>query len=800
MADGDPIQGLRVSNNFSDAQDTVEILKNLNLEFDDLDRIRNISPTGGGGVSKTDLRTISGLDIDLEKEAIGIFNETQSYQNILSTLNEGRRAIAGNINASSSVIAPSFKFKKINYEPTVSFETVDFSTSRSSAWSTFTNPTTAEDYVYYGGDVILSGITSTIELTSLEFTETPKAKRFESQIPTHKIRVSIDNEPYDLYAMKNIPLQFKAFFRSASNLRIDYNILNSLRPSWIVRNNSGQEFVYQNRTTTSGSPRQSIISFFDSQSQERTIEFYYPIDRIVRIFLDSTRLFQIPNATLPVLTTFSAVDGDLIEMPEVNRLFPIITSLNLSRNDLTRSNDIALRTFSPQVVARLQTPTNTLQTLILDGVYANNCTADLSVLTNLRTFQATSTRTNSRRMTGTSPAVGPGIITYSIQGNNFTRLHSSVIQSTSLQNLNIRANAISGVIDNNGIISNVIDTSGTNLQNIVEFVSGGNTHPIVDMSGKPNLRVYRSDYQNHPTNSIATNIFNNCTSLEEIYINNSNASGAIPNFGSNNSLRIFHAWGTTLSDASLTNSISDETFGSIESECRKKLVEFNLQSGNLRGPIHPDAFINMSALRNLVVRSYGRGITGPYPTSLDTCFNLRSINLDQNQMSGQIPNFAGNGQMNSIVMSFNAFSGEVPVLNMPNLTNLIVNNNLLTKFLGLTCPRLSQLNASFNSLTDMPQLTSTPRIQTLLLNNNAGMRYFAGELESVTIIRRIEMANCGFTTGTIDQILNDLNENYNRNPRRNVFVNLSGNSAPSASTEITTIIARLRREGWTIGL
>jgi DNA polymerase IIIc chi subunit len=62
------------------------------------------------------------------------------------------------------------------------------------------------------------------------------------------------------------------------------------------------------------------------------------------------------------------------------------------------------------------------------------------------------------------------------------------------------------------------------------------------------------------------------------------------------------------------------------------------------------------------------------------------------------------------------------------------------------------------------------------------------------------MANCGFNRGTVDRILIDLNENYNRNPRRNVAVNLQGNSPPSATEEIATIINRLRREGWTIGL
>jgi hypothetical protein len=786
----DPIQGLRVSNKFSDAQDTVEILKNLNLDIEDLNRIRNISPSGGGGVSRTDIRTISGLEIDLEKEAIGVYNETLSYQNVLSTLNDGRRSIAGNINASSSVISTSFKFNAINYASNNAIESVDFSTSRSSAWSSFTNPTTLEDYVYYGGDVILSGNTSAIELSSLEFTEVPKVKRFESQIPTHKIRVSIDDEPYDLYAMKNIPLQFKGFFRSVRDLRIDFNILSGLRPSWIIRNKSGQEFVYQNRTTSSGTTRQSIVSFFDSQSQDRTMEFYYPSDRIVRILLNSTRLSQIPNAILPSLIEFSAIDGDLVEMPDITTLYPSIRTLNLSRNDLTRSDDPVLRTFSPQVIARLQTPSNTLETLILDGVYSNNCTADLAELANLRTFQAVSAVTNNRRMTGTSPAVGNGIITYTVRGNNFTTLHSTVIQSTTLQNLDIRANAI----------STNIDTSGTNLENIVNFVSGGNFHPIVDMSNKTKLKVYRSDSQTFPTNSVGTGVFSGCTLLEEIYINNTNVSGALPNFGSNDSLRVFFSPATSWSDASPTHSIAANTFGSTESICRTTITDFNLQSGNLRGPIDPSAFLNMTALRNLVVRSFGRGITGEYPSSLNGCFNLRTLNLIQNKLTGQIPNFAGNSQIRSIVLSFNMFSGEVPVLDLPQLIALYINNNSLTKILGLICLNMTELNASFNLLEEIPNLGSTPKLQNLFLNNNPNMKYITGELIKVTSIRRIEMANCGLTAGNVDQALKDLNENYNINPRRNVFVNLSGNSAPSATAEITTIIDRLRREGWTLGL
>lgn len=783
---GDPIQGLRVAFKFADSQDTVEILRNLNLDIQDLDRIRNI--VADGGVEKTDIRTLSGLSIDLEKEAIAIYNETQSYQNVLSNLNDGRRAIAGNLNVGSSVIAPSFKFNTINYGNANAIESVDFSTSRSSAWSSFGD---SEASIFYGGDVIISGNTSAIELSSIQFTETPKAKRFESQVPTHKIRVSIDGEPYDLYAMKGIPVQFKAFFRSATNLRIDFDILSGLRPSWIIRNNNGREFVFQNRATTSGTNRQSIISFFDSQSLERTIEFYYPTDRITRIQLDAARLTQIPNAIIPNLTVFSATDGDLVEMPNIGALYPSISSLNLSRNDLTRSNDVQLKTFSPQVVQRLKTATDTLRTLILDSVYSNACTADLSELVGLTTFQANSASTNSRRMTGTSPAVGAGILSYAVSGNNFTTIHPSVIQSTSLQTLNIRGNGTSAAID----------TSGTNLQAIRTFVTGnGNTHPIVSLNGKADLRAYTSDYQTFATDSVGTTVFGNCPLLEEIRINNTNVSGVLPNFSTNTSLRLFHSWATAWSDASVNFSIESDTFGPTTGGCRPTMVDFNLQSGNLRGPIHPDAFRNMTALRSLAVRSYRRGITGTYPESINQCFNLRALYLDQNFISGEIPNFAGNGQIDTIVLSQNSFTGNVPLISLPRLSIFFVQNNFLTGFQGLSCPNLTQLNASFNTLTQLPRLTSVPRLQILLLNNNPGMIYIPGELSLVTGIRRIEMANCGFNRGTVDQIILDLNENYNRNPRRSIFVNLVGNSSPSATTEITTIINRLRREGWTIGL
>jgi len=129
-----------------------------------------------------------------------------------------------------------------------------------------------------------------------------------------------------------------------------------------------------------------------------------------------------------------------------------------------------------------------------------------------------------------------------------------------------------------------------------------------------------------------------------------------------------------------------------------------------------------------------------------------------------------------------------------------LSNNLFTAAQSLNCENLSYLDISNNLLSQIPSFHFAIRIKTILLNNNSNMSYIPGVLETITSISRLEMANCGITKGSIDRILIDLNKNYDLNPRQNVRIDLVGNSSPSATEEITTIINRLRREGWTLGL
>ena len=799
MADA-PIQGLRVALKLADALDTTEILSNLNLEISDLDKIRNIADAG---VEESDIKSLSNLTYDIDKDLVAIFNETSTYESILSTLNDGRRRIDGNLNIAGKIVAPSFKFNKVDFDSGNAIRTVDFSTSRASAWSSFGDPV---DSIFYGGDVIINGTGSSIELSSLDFTANaniPFAKRFESQVPTHKIRVNIDGLDYDLYAMKGIPIRFKGFFRSVnSTIQIDFNILNGLRPSWILRSTTGNktEVAIVNRITSgTGTSRNSIVTYYDSSSIERDIEFYYPVDRITRIRLDDVRIYGIPTAKIDSMRDLTILNGDLIEMPDLRTIYPGLTTLNLSSNNLTRSNTVSLRTFSADVVSRIPL---TLQYLILNNnTYSNSpiVPADLSVLTNLITFSVSSSTNSTRRMTGESPAIGPSVLNYNIAGNRFSSIHSSVIASDTLKSLVINSNGLSGTI------------STTNLSNLEYFISGANTHAIFNATNKTKLIEYSSNNMAFPTASdgnIGTNVLNNCTNLQTVNLFATNVTGALPNFSTNSNLVTFNSWDSRWQDTDANYSIAENTFGTlIDTPVRTKLTTFDLRSVLLRGPIHPEAFRGMTALKRLVISSYGTGITGNYPTSLSSCTNLTELYLISNKLTSAVVeteiiplNFSNNKRLVVIDLSGNLFSGAFPSLRLDFLRTIQLNSNQFTSIGAPACRTLTYFNASNNLIDTVPNFIESTSISNIYLNNNPNMKYIADTFSTTTSLTRLEMINCGFTQGTINTIIQDLNTNYSKRPRRGVVINLTGNSAPSPTDEINVIISRLRRGGWTLGL
>lgn len=774
-----PIQGLRVNLRAADVANPIEALRNLNIDILDLDRIRGIAEEN---VRPEDVRTLSGLSSDLEKELIGIFDETRNYTNYLSVLNDGRSAIDGNMTANASVVAASFKFNALAANNTL--VSSELSTSRVSAWSTV-GPS-----LYYGAKVTVDG---QVELSSLNIDRPIKTRRFESEIPTHKVRITIDGTEYDAYAMKNIPVKLTGYFSSARNIYFSVTNAGSgsfLRPSWVVTDNdTGSSVVFSNRISGQASVRNSIITILGSRAKEKTVEFFYPVSNIVTMVLPNMRLYDFPQVVFPSLTTATLSGSDFKEMPNFRQYAPALEALDVSNINLMRSSDSGLREFNDNVVARLST---TLKRITMNACYAGPASANLAVLSNLDYFVATGDGNTGRRMTGTSPAVNPlKIDTYNVGGNLFQEIHPSVRTSDTLRVLNISLNNLPPT-------SNV-EISATN--NVIEQIyANGNRSNFINVAGKSSLKTYyRTD--SSATGSI-TSLFSGCTSLADIRLQNTNITGALPNFGANNpALTIFYAWNTRIQPADGTYVINDSTFGSsITGGCRPTLREFAVSSPLLSGSIQANAMDGLTALVSIFISSTTNGVSGSVPEFRQSG-SLRSVNFRLNNMTGTVHSFSFNPNLVNLNLSFNKLSGSVPAFRLSFLTSLILNNNNFTAIGALQCPSLRELNAASCSITTIPDLTNCTALQNIILNSNpmSASAYTTDTFTNLTALRNLNLANCNLSRSDVDRILIDMAKNYDLNPRGRVEVNLTGNESPSQTEEIQTfIISRLRGAGWTI--
>jgi hypothetical protein len=107
-------------------------------------------------------------------------------------------------------------------------------------------------------------------------------------------------------------------------------------------------------------------------------------------------------------------------------------------------------------------------------------------------------------------------------------------------------------------------------------------------------------------------------------------------------------------------------------------------------------------------------------------------------------------------------------------------------------------------------MSNLTRLQEFSLNNQQGVgrvSYTKGAFTGMIAIRTLDISNNNITQGNINQIIKDLNINYNTLPRGAVTINLKGNAAPSTATgtavatpedDIPAILAKLRLAGWTI--
>ncbi|MGB1204606.1 MAG: S8 family serine peptidase [Chitinophagales bacterium] len=247
----------------------------------------------------------------------------------------------------------------------------------------------------------------------------------------------------------------------------------------------------------------------------------------------------------------------------------------------------------------------------------------------------------------------------------------------------------------------------------------------------PNLQfLYLSTdiYNSNLPNQLSGNIpnFNYLPSLRHLYISNNQLQGNIPNFTNLANLQRLYLTGNQLIDAipSFQNCIllndlrlSNNLLTSLPNFYLPNLAILHLQENQLSGNI-PD----FSGLPNILdLYASDNLFNGNIPnfTYLD---NVVNMNFSYNNLNGNIPDFNHLESIVSMNFSGNNLNGNIPDFsNLPNLQGLYLNDN---GFVGnipnfSNIPNLETLSLFNNNLVgNIPDFSNLSNLEILYLEDN----------------------------------------------------------------------------------
>ena len=366
--------GLSTRNSFSElAINADEALKNLDLvpeDFQAINLIGSAQPTGIGDA----FQTLSRLSSNALEKTSSIFAETEQYANVQRKIfRPGRPILGGNIAINGKLGARFISYFSLDeLDANNNFNRLSVSTSRVSSWSKFSKAGGSLNAVLYGDDV---QITSTKNLTSnpaklvtgtIKSVKPVRKRLYESsEIATHKIKVNINGTDYFMYAMKNLPLQFRGVFSKINDKDIDNEISYNSGSGAAFKINSGasisfgvirhideenestevdnqgdvqnnSNFVSSGDGSVFGESRDGAIlpHFISTEgARDRTLEVYVPSSDITSLDIVGLGLDTLPNAKLRNLTTINLRGNSFEQIPDYTKFAPALIKLDMQDNE-----------------------------------------------------------------------------------------------------------------------------------------------------------------------------------------------------------------------------------------------------------------------------------------------------------------------------------------------------------------------------------------------------------------------------------------------------------------------------------
>jgi Leucine-rich repeat (LRR) protein len=810
-------RGLNTQLYLADIDDKDTALESLGLSIDDFNVIRGLD---AGGVTSLELRMISGLDLDQKKELYAISRTSATIGNLLRDMKDIQVPLEFNMRINDQLRAGAIKYNYLDWTNPTTTKSADISTSRVSSWSSTDSPATSTSDIFYGGEVEVLG--NNVEASSIHTLTPPILARYPAEIPTHTITIDINGSAKEVHAMKGIPLTYEGYFRNA-NLRGRVDQIGSIPPTWVVRNQDDSRWYETYTPNDENNPRaggSSIVGanswyyFRDSRAHPRTLEFYYNPNNILELDLHSLNLNSLPNVSLPNLTHYYLYFNDFYEVPNFASIAPSLTYIHMQGNNLSRTGvdaNVQLDRFS-----------TSLETLIMHGCFSDSTQIDLRKYTNLRYMGLNSyySRYGRRRMTGgtITPHVNPSSIeTYTVTYQPYSRLSSTVCDSTNIVNVYIDANDITGARTPAGVDSDVYTSS----PRLSQWTAYSNNHAILKCNGASinSITYYAQTYSspggivNDATGRSVAGKFTGCSKLSNINLYGTSATGDINvdfnNIPSLDRLEVRWGWmGGSFTDTSFTGS----------ENLRVLLMAGSRHSGsNFFGALldgNGQVIERGKALRKLENLQYfyfysNRSAQGELP-DFSKNKKLRVLYMPNLGLSGFIPNFGSNDILYYIRLSGNYYTGSVPSFNGNQYYYLFFENNQLTGNIPLQQgANIRQFMVHYNQLTgNVPSFEFCPRLQYAYFYNNQLSGWSTETMNRNTWLRRLDISNNKLSIGAVRNIISDMLENYQNNPRSGVTVNMLGQTDFSGNpvTEAEVIadeatadnLQFLRTVGWTV--